>query len=197
MCICAQTGASEFAVSLVDSRFPALRAFILGLLAVVTLGAADARADDALDQARLKAAFVLNFMKFTTWPAARTPGAHTLTLCATDGHPLAGQLHELEGRDVRGRGVRIAHPTDNDVRTCDVVFVTAADAATLQALQRATAARPMLTISDRAGFVDRGGMIEMKLVNGRTRFDINLAAARAAGLTLSSQLLQLADRVVQ
>ena len=27
--------------------------------------------------------------------------------------------------------------------------------------------------------------------------DINLAAARAAGLTLSSQLLQLAERVVQ
>ncbi len=40
-------------------------------------------------------------------------------------------------------------------------------------------------------------MIEIKLVAGRTRFDINLAAARAAGLTLSSQLLQLAERVVK
>ncbi|MGD9870548.1 MAG: YfiR family protein [Thauera sp.] len=184
-------------MSIFNIAFPALRTLALGLLAAATLGAADARADDALDQARLKAAFVLNFMKFTTWPEARTPDAATLTLCATDGHPLAGQLHELEGRDVRGLGVRIVHPTDNDVRACDVVFVTAADAATLQALQRATAARPMLTISDRAGFIDRGGMIEMKLINGRTRFDINLAAARAAGLTLSSQLLQLAARVVQ
>ena len=63
--------------------------------------------------------------------------------------------------------------------------------------QRAAAGRPMLTISDQPGFVDRGGMIEMKLVAGRTRFDINLAAARAAGLNLSSQLLQLAERVVQ
>jgi len=98
---------------------------------------------------------------------------------------------------VRGLGVRLVHHTGNDVQPCDVVFVTEADAPTLQALQRATAARPVLTISDRAGFIDRGGMIEMKLVNGRTRFDINLAAARAAGLTLSSQLLQLADRVVQ
>src|SRR5690606_3286419 len=175
----------------------AMRALALGLLAVATLGAADVRADDTLDQARLKAAFVLNFMKFTAWPEQRTPDARTLTLCATDGHPLAGQLHELEGRDVRGLGVRLVHHTGNDVQPCDVVFVTEADAPTLQALQRATAARPVLTISDRAGFIDRGGMIEMKLVNGRTRFDINLAAARAAGLTLSSQLLQLADRVVQ
>ena len=184
-------------MSILKLPLPALRAFALGLLAVATLGAADVRADDTLDQARLKAAFVLNFMKFTAWPEQRTPDARTLTLCATDGHPLAGQLHELEGRDVRGLGVRLVHHTGNDVQPCDVVFVTAADAPTLQALQRATAARPILTISDRAGFIDRGGMIEMKLVNGRTRFDINLAAARAAGLTLSSQLLQLADRVVQ
>ena len=184
-------------MSILNLPLSALRAFALGLLAVVTLGAADVRADDSLEQARLKAAFVLNFMKFTTWPEPRTADARTLTLCATDGHPLAGQLHELEGRDVRGLAVRIVYPADNDVQPCDVVFVTEADAPTLQALQGATAARPVLTISDRAGFIDRGGMIEIKLVNGRTRFDINLAAARAAGLTLSSQLLQLADRVVQ
>ena len=184
-------------MSILKLPLPALRAFALGLLAVATLGAADVRADDTLDQARLKAAFVLNFMKFTAWPEQRTPDARTLTLCATDGHPLAGQLHELEGRDVRGLGVRLVHHSGNDVAPCDVVFVTDADAPTLQALQHATAARPILTISDRPGFIDRGGMIEMKLVNGRTRFDINLAAARAAGLALSSQLLQLADRVVQ
>ena len=174
-----------------------LRALALGAFTAAALAAGGARAADSLEQARVKAAFVLNFMKFTAWPEPRTADAGTLTLCATDGHPLAGQLHELEGRDVRGLGVRLVHHGGDDIRSCDVVFVAAADASTLQALQRATAARPILTISDRAGFIDHGGMIEMKLVNGRTRFDINLAAARAAGLTLSSQLLKLADRVVQ
>lgn len=52
-------------MSIFNIAFPALRTLALGLLAAATLGAADARADDALDQARLKAAFVLNFMKFT------------------------------------------------------------------------------------------------------------------------------------
>jgi len=184
-------------VSILNLPLSALRAFALGLLAVVTLGAADVRADDSLEQARLKAAFVLNFMKFTTWPEPRTADARTLTLCATDGHPLADQLHALEGRDVRGMRVNVVHRPAEEAPACDVVFVTRADAATLAALQRAAAGRPMLTISDESGFIDRGGMIEMKLVAGRTRFDINLAAARAAGLTLSSQLLQLAERVVQ
>ena len=54
-------------MSILNLPLSALRAFALGLLAVVTLGAAaDARADDSLEQARRKVAFVLNFMKFTT-----------------------------------------------------------------------------------------------------------------------------------
>ena len=110
---------------------------------------------------------------------------------------LEGQLHSLEGRDVRGLRVSVVHRPADEVPACDVVFVTRADGATLATLQHAAAGRPMLTISDQPGFIDHGGMIEMKLVAGRTRFDINLAAARAAGLTLSSQLLQLAERVVQ
>ena len=174
-----------------------LRALALGAFTAAALAAGGARAADSREQARVKAAFVLNFMKFTTWPEPRTADARTLTLCATDGHPLAGQLHELEGREVRDLQVRVVHRTADDSPPCDVIFVTRIDDATLNALRSEVAARPILTISDQTGFLEQGGMIEIKLVDGRTRFDINLLAARAAGLTLSSQLLQLAERVVK
>ncbi|MDV7397458.1 YfiR family protein, partial [Arthrospira platensis SPKY1] len=108
-------------------------------------------------------------------------------MCATERDPLDGQLQALQGRDVRGLKVSVVHRAANDVPMCDAVFVPQAEGIILDALQRAAAGRPMLTISDQPGFVDRGGMIEMKLVAGRTRFDINLAAAQAAGLSLSSQ----------
>ena len=52
-------------------------------------------------------------------------------------------------------------------------------------------------MADRPGFLEEGGVIEIKLSGGRVRFDINLAAARDGGLRLSSQLLQLADRIIQ
>lgn len=184
-------------MSIQDFCHTRLRALVLGALTVAALAAVDTRADDALEQSRVKAAFVLNFIKFTAWPDQRATDSGTLTLCATEGHPLDGQLHVLEGRDVRGLRVSVVHRPADGVPACDVVFVTRTDAATLDALQHAVAGRPVLTISDQPGFIDRGGMIEMKLIAGRTRFDINLAAARASGLTLSSQLLQLAERVVQ
>jgi hypothetical protein len=174
-----------------------LRASALGAFTVAALAAGGARAADSLEQARVKAAFVLNFMKFTAWPAGPVTASKTIVLCATDSHPLAGQLHELEGREVRDLQVRVVHRTADDSPPCDVIFVTRIDAPTLNALRSKVAARPILTISDQTGFLEQGGMIEMKLVDGRTRFDINLLAARAAGLTLSSQLLQLAERVVK
>ena len=174
-----------------------LRALALGAFTAAALAAGGARAADSLEQARVKAAFVLNFMKFTAWPTGPVTASKTIVLGATDSHPLAGQLHELEGREVRDLQVRVVHRTADDSPPCDVIFVTRIDDATLNALRSEVAARPILTISDQTGFLEQGGMIEIKLVDGRTRFDINLLAARAAGLTLSSQLLQLAERVVK
>ena len=80
---------------------------------------------------------------------------------------------------------------------CDVIFADRTDAATLDSLRLLTNQRATLTVSDQPGFLAHGGMIELKIVDGRIRFDVNLAAARAANLMLSSQLLQLADQVVQ
>ena len=62
---------------------------------------------------------------------------------------------------------------------------------------QANARGPLLSVGDESDFLERGGIIALKLSGGRVRFDINLAVAREAGLRLSSQLLQLADRIVQ
>ena len=40
--------------------------------------------------------------------------------------------------------------------------------------------------------VDDGGIVRLRSVDGRIRFDIDVAAAQRAGLRVSSQLLQLA-----
>jgi hypothetical protein len=52
-----------------------------------------------------------------------------------------------------------------------------------------------LTVSDIPSFTNSGGMIGFELIDNRVRFDVNLAAAEKAGLTLSSQLLKVATDV--
>ena len=56
---------------------------------------------------------------------------------------------------------------------------------------------PVLTVGDQNGFVQAGGMIGLRVEDSRVRFDVNLAAAQRAGLTLNSQMLKLAGQVLK
>jgi hypothetical protein len=53
----------------------------------------------------------------------------------------------------------------------------------------------VLTVSDDQKFLDQGGIVRLRQVDGRLRFDIDAGAARRAGLRISSQMLQLAATV--
>jgi hypothetical protein len=48
-----------------------------------------------------------------------------------------------------------------------------------------------------AGFAERGGMIHFIAERSRIRLKINLPAAEAAGLTISSKLLRAAEIVMR
>ena len=70
------------------------------------------------------------------------------------------------------------------------------DAARVDAVLRAVGQWPVLTVSDAPDFAAAGGIIGLRERTGRIRFDINQGAAKRAGLSLSSQLLRLADDVI-
>jgi hypothetical protein len=53
----------------------------------------------------------------------------------------------------------------------------------------------VLTVSEIENFAQRGGVIHLKKENNRIVFEINLAAAKRAGLTMNAHLLKLAKIV--
>jgi hypothetical protein len=53
--------------------------------------------------------------------------------------------------------------------------------------------RSILTVGDTEGFAQSGGIIRFVTENNRIRFRINVDAAEAAHLTISSKLLRLAE----
>jgi hypothetical protein len=56
-------------------------------------------------------------------------------------------------------------------------------------------ALPILTVGEDEEFAQKNGIINFVLKDGKVRLEINLAAARKAGLTMSSKLLAVADVV--
>ena len=64
----------------------------------------------------------------------------------------------------------------------------------MQSALEAVRGRPVLTITDERGGQAQG-MIHFRLLRGRVRFQVDVAEASRAGLSISSKLLRLAQTV--
>jgi len=78
------------------------------------------------------------------------------------------------------------------IGTCHVLVIPKLPPAQQREILTRTAPLPILTVGDSPEFLDDGGIIGLRVVEGRIRFDVSLAAATRAKLKVSSQLLGLA-----
>jgi hypothetical protein len=139
----------------------------------------------------LKAAFLIRFADFVTWPAD-LPG-RKFTVCLSATHDFGTAVEDAtKGSSVRGKSVVVRHlkPTDQ-VTDCQVLYIAPADHHLLPLTRR----RPILTVGEDVGFCQRGGVIKLRVVDQRMRFEVSLEHARVAGLTVDPQLLRLAVAV--
>lgn len=169
-------------------------AWLAGLLGM--LASALAQAPKSAPPLQVKAAFLLNFAAFVTWPeqAFPTPDA-PIVLGIYGADPFGTVLNEmLAGEAVNGRPftVRRIRP-GGDTQGCHILFVSDSERARWPAVLGAIARRPVLTVGNGPGFLAAGGMIELVTERGRIRFRINQQAATQAGITMSSKLLRLAQ----
>jgi hypothetical protein len=147
---------------------------------------------------QLKAVFLFNFAQFVEWPASSFPEPDTpLSICILGEDPFGAYLDET----VRGEAVG-NHPlavrryrTVDEIRGCHILFVSREEQGHLSEILDSMKGHSVLTVSDAERFASRGGMIRFVTDRNRIRLRINLDAARAANLTLSSKLLRPAQIV--
>ena len=160
----------------------------------MTLGEENPNRYEASEE-QIKAAFVYNFLKFVEWPRenVRTP----IVLCAVASSTMADTLQALNGKTIRNRPLKvIVHTRIPRSFSCDALFISSGVGTRFaRVIFSHVQSRPVLTISDRQGFVREGGIIELFREKNRIRFKINLRAATAVHLKISSKLLKLAREV--
>jgi hypothetical protein len=173
------------------SRYRWILLLVLGL-------AAESRAAGWPTEYAVKAAFLYHFARFVEWPATAANDRQRQFVLAILGQDPFGPLLDqtLNGSVVRERKIVIRRA--NRVEDCldaDMVFVSASEDPHLALILARLAGRSILTIGDSHRFAERGGMINLRVVQSRVTFDINPTAAAAVGLTISSQVLKLAHIV--
>ena len=171
----------------------------LAIVATIALAAepSAAQAQTATAPA-LKAAYLYNFAKFTTWPGAALGPSDPLVLCILNDRAVTDTLVSLtQDRTIEGHPlvVRTTKLDSPALHECRVLFVSGLDRAGSAALIDTVASKPIFTVSDLDSFAQMGGVAGFYVESGTLHFAINLAAAQRSGLQLSSKLLGLARMV--
>lgn len=144
---------------------------------------------------QVKAAFLYTFIKFVEWPNA---GVRPICVAVLGQDPFGDDLESIRGKSAKGRSIVIKrYRRVDEVRECDVLFISASERAHLPRILKQLQNSPILTVADQEGFCQAGGMINLVTVRNKINFEINTAAAQRVQLRISSQLLKLAKIVVE
>jgi len=161
----------------------------------LALGAAPARSQGGPPtEAQIKAVFLYNFTKYVDWPVeAFRAAADPLTVCVLGVDPFGSALEDtLRGEAVNDRKLAARHiESVDEAGGCQLLYVSSSEERELTRILKLLQGKPILTVGEMNQFAESGGMINLRTVQNKIRFDINEGAASRAGLKISSQLLKL------
>jgi len=170
------------------------------VISLLTTSKTNAAGLPVAEEYQVKAVFLFNFSSFITWPstAFTSPNAPFL-ICILGQDPFQTELDlTVEGEKTANRPVLVRRMnTLNETDHCQILFVSQSQSSQLNNIltylkyQR----RPILTVSDIEGFVKQGGLIEFFKHGKKVRFMIDHEAAKKMNLSVSGNLLSIAEVV--
>lgn len=173
----------------------------LGMAILLLLAGTEGRAQtSAYREYQVKAVFLFNFTQFVDWPAVAFPDDQSpLTIGVLGEDPFGVFLDEtVRDEKINRRSIVIRRYRHvEEVGSCQVLFISRSESHRLERILAALKGRSILTVGDEDSFARRGGMIGFVPANNHTRLQINLGAAKVAGLTISSKLLRPAEIVTE
>ena len=180
-------------------RAPIRSAICLGLTLCLFLSWPSCSAQDSrAEQYRAKATFLAAFPHFVEWPASAFPSDHApIFLCVYGQYSFGISLAEAtNGSSFRGRHIELRLiRKDEGLHPCHILFVSQSEAKQYKRVLETVRGDNILTVGETPDFLASGGVIGFFTEDEKLRFDVNLEAANAAHLKISSNMLALARHV--
>jgi hypothetical protein len=152
----------------------------------------------AATEYQIKALCLLNLAKYVDWPAQAFAETNSPIVIGIIGeNKFEDDLKDaMEGKCIGGRKIMVtAVASEKDYRKCQILFIGASDTAGEAEVLKGVKSLPILTVGETEQFARDGGIIDFTTRDEKVRFVIDLNAARAVGLGISSKLLSLAETV--
>jgi hypothetical protein len=150
---------------------------------------------ETLQEFKVKAGYLFNIPMFADW-APSSEVCSSFTIAVMGATPLHEVLKTTSGKRIKALPVDIRTVQEiPEIGCCKVLFIASSERHRLQQLLPNAHKRGIMTISDMRDFVKLGGMVSLVMVGNKISYDLNLAAARSAKISFSSQLMNLANDI--
>jgi hypothetical protein len=150
-------------------------------------------------ESQVKAAYLFNFGKFVRWQADKSATPDSFEICVFGKDPFGNVLDAtVSGESIGGKKITITKPANiQETSTCSVLFISSSEDSRLAPILAAAQRSSVLTVSDIPHFVEHGGIIGLVAQQNKIRFEVNRLAAQQSQLSLSSELLKVAIKVIE
>ena len=145
----------------------------------------------------LKAAIISNMLLFVQWPARSSFPPEQMTICYQGGGPVVTALIALDGKDIKGKVLKIVEISPSNATDCQALYLAPGDTAILAKTLAYIGSSPVFIVADSPDYFRDGVMLNLELVSGRIVFDIDLNSVKRSGLQVSSKVLRLARQVIE
>jgi hypothetical protein len=147
---------------------------------------------------QVKAVFLFNFAQFVEWPARAFPDPLTPFVIGILGKdPFGPELDAVvRGETIGNRPMVIERYRGiGELHNCNILFIGRTEMGELPHILEVLKGRSILTVTDAEEGDPRGVMIRLITRSNRIRLRIDVGAAKAASLVISSKLLRPAEIV--
>jgi hypothetical protein len=193
----APSGTVRRSRSILCSRTLRLTATTIAVLALVNAVFVVAQSSRPT-QPQVEAAYLFNFGKFVTWPADRAQ-TDSFAICILGKDPFGSVLDAtVAGESIGNKKIVVQRLARiQEASGCNILFISSSEDGRLNSILAAAEKMSLLTVSDTKHFAARGGTIGLITQQDKIRFEVNRTAAEHCHLTVSSELLKVAVRVIE
>lgn len=137
----------------------------------------------------VKAAFIYNLTGYVSWP---------VHVKSNDASPVICVMGETNGvysylqQIAKKRAIEVLNKArDAKIEQCHILYISGYNNTDVNYVIGKTHDQPIVTISDAKGFVNRGGLVGLNLVDGQITFETSQSALDRSRLEFDSELLVL------
>lgn len=140
---------------------------------------------------KVKAGFIYNFTKFVVWPNAKLE----FNICILGKDHFNGLLKAIEQKSGSGRTYKILNNPANP-SSCDILYTDEIENASIRQTITDLASKPVLIVTSNPEAAHLASIVTFVEKDKKIKLIVNKRLATQAGLSIDSQLLEVAIEVI-